>query len=220
MGLRRPPNLVLVVAPYAVSVPLAFVVLPLVAPDIAAGLVALALAPGALVAPAFVGAAGGRRADLAGALSLGTVIASVVLVAARWGTGGVGITFTQAFLAGMVVGGALPAFRERTAPVVRWVGHLAAAAVIVLTAASGTVPSAAAIVVAAAFVAVVLAVAAVVVLALGRDVLSGLAAAGTRDPIVAVFIAWSTGGAEATAVPIVNAVILGIVAAAVLIRRR
>lgn len=220
MGLRRPPNVVLIVAPYALTVPLAFAVLPLLGPAAAAGLVALVLAPGALGASSFVGAAGGRRSDLAGALSLGTVIVSVVLVATRPESSGAGLTIAQAFLLGMVVGGAVPSLRERIAPPLRSAGHVAGAAVIALAAASGRAPSAQDAVVGATFAALVLALALTVAVALRRDVLSAVAAAGTRDPIVATFIAWSTGGAEATAVPLVNAVILGIVAAAVLIRRR
>jgi hypothetical protein len=65
-----------------------------------------------------------------------------------------------------------------------------------------------------------LAVAGAVALALRRDVLSALAAAGTRDPIAAIALAWSTGGSDATAVPLANAAILGIAAAALVIRRR
>lgn len=220
MGLRRPPNLVLIVAPYAVSVPVTFAVLPLLGPAAAAGLVALALAPGALSAASFVAAAGGRRSDLAGALSLGTVIVSVVLVWTRSDTSGAGLTIAQAFLLGMVVGGAVPSLRERIAPALRSVGLVASVAVIALAVAGGPVPTAQDAVVGVAFAALVLAVALTVALALRRDVLSAVAAAGTRDPIVATFIAWSTGGAEATGVPLVNAVILGIVVAAVLIRRR
>ena len=220
MGLRRIPNLVLIVAPYAVTVPLAFAVLPLIGPAAGAGLVALVLAPGALSASSFVGAAGGRRSDLAGALSLGTVIVSVLLVATRSDTGGAGLTVAQAFLLGMVVGGAVPSLRERIAPPLRSAGLVAGVAVIALAVAGGRAPTAQDAIAAAALAALVVAIALTVALALRRDVLSAVAAAGTRDPIVATFVAWSTGGAEATGVPLVNAVILGIVGAAVLVRRR
>jgi hypothetical protein len=220
MGLRRPPNLVLIAAPYAVTVPLAFAVVPLLGQAAGAGLVALVLAPGALGAPLFVSAAGGRRADLAGALSLGTVIASVLLVATRPDSSGAGLTIAQAFLLGMVVGGAVPSLRELVAPPLRWGGHVAGVAVIALAAASGPALSSQAIVIAVVFAALVLAIAITVALTLRRDVLSAGAAAGTRDPIVATFVAWSIGGADATAVPLVNAVILGIVATAVFIRHR
>jgi nitrate reductase gamma subunit len=57
-------------------------------------------------------------------------------------------------------------------------------------------------------------------LALRRDAFSAVAAAGTRDPIVAIALAWAAGGAGATAVPLVSAAILGIVAAASVLRRR
>jgi hypothetical protein len=74
--------------------------------------------------------------------------------------------------------------------------------------------------VALAATALTLAIAGTAALALRRDVLSALAATGTRDPIVAVALAWSTGGSGATAVPVVSAAILGILAGALVIRRR
>jgi len=67
---------------------------------------------------------------------------------------------------------------------------------------------------------VLLVVAGATALVLRRDVFSALAATGTRDPIVATALVWSTGGADATGVPLASAVILGIVATALLIRRR
>jgi hypothetical protein len=69
------------------------------------------LAPGALVAPAVVNAAGGRRADMAGALLLGTAVLSFVLVA--FGPGGITLALTgaQAF----AVARSLPARCRRCA---------------------------------------------------------------------------------------------------------
>ncbi|HET9809347.1 MAG TPA: hypothetical protein VFQ66_06585, partial [Candidatus Limnocylindria bacterium] len=76
------------------------------------------------------------------------------------------------------------------------------------------------IVVALVAVAVTLIAARATALVLRRDVLSAVAAAGTRDPIVAIALAWSTGGAEATGVPLVSAAILGILAGTLILRRR
>jgi len=59
-----------------------------------------------------------------------------------------------------------------------------------------------------------------VALALRRDVLSAVTGVGARDPIIATALAWSTAGPGATGVPLVSAAILGIVAGALIIRRR
>jgi hypothetical protein len=218
--LRRLRNLVLVVAPYAVTVPLAFAVSERLDHATSAGLVALVLAPGALLAPSVVNAAGGRRADMAGALLLGTVIVSFVLVATRPGGVTLALTAAQAFAVASLVAGALPAVRDRLLVPLRWVGHAAGATVIVLAAASAPRVDAATVAVAIAAVTMLLLVAGAAALVLRRDVLSALAATGTRDPIVATALAWSTGGVDATGVPLASAVILGIAAAALVIRRR
>ena len=210
----------LVIAPYVVTVPLAFAASERLDFAASAGLVALVLAPGALLAPAVVNEAGGRRADMAGALLLGTVIVSFVLVATRPGATTLALTAAQAFVVASLVAGALPTVRDRLLVPLRWAGHAAGLAVIVLAAASAPRIDAATLAVALAGVTVLLVVAATAALVLRRDVFSALAATGTRDPIVATALAWSAGGAEATGVPLASAVILGIAAAALVIRRR
>lgn len=210
----------LVIAPYAASVPLALWVAERLGPANGAGLVALALAPGALLGPAIVAAAGGPRSDMAGALLLGTVILSFVLVATRPDATTLGLTAAQAFVIASLAAGAMPTVRDRILTPLRWAGHLAAAAVLVLAVASGPRIDAVTVVIAFVAVASTLGIAGAVALVLRRDVLSALAGAGTRDPIVAIALAWSTGGSDATAVPVASAVILGIVAAALIIRRR
>jgi hypothetical protein len=220
LGLKRLPNLVLVIAPYAVSVPLTLAVSDRLEPATAAGLVALALAPGALLAPALVTAAGGRRGDMAGALVVGTAILSFVLVSLRPGTTTVALTASQAFAVASLIAGALPTVRDRILTPLRWAGHLAALAVIALALASGPRIDVLSVVVALAALALTLGIAAAAARSLGRDIPSALAAVGTRDPIVAIALAWSIGGPDATAVPLAGAVILGIAAAALIIRRR
>jgi hypothetical protein len=211
---------VLVVAPYAVTVPLALALSGRLDPATSAGLVALVLAPGALLAPSVVNAAGGRRADMAGALLLGTVAVSFVLVATRSGATTLALTAAQAFAVASLVAGALPTVRDRLLVPLRWAGHAAGLAVLLLAAATGPHVDAATLAVALGAVAVLLVVAGTAALVLRRDVFSALAATGTRDPIVATALAWSTGGADATAVPLASAVILGMAAAALVIRRR
>jgi hypothetical protein len=211
---------VLVVAPYAVTVPLAFAASERLDHAMSAGLVALVLAPGALLAPSVVNAARGRRADMAGALLLGTVILSFVLVATRQGATTFALTAAQAFAVASLVAGALPTVRDRIHVPLRWAGHAAGIAVILLAAASGPRVDAATVALALAAVALLLGIAGAAALVLRRDVFSAIAATGTRDPIVAIALAWSTDGADATGVPLASAVILGIVAAALVIRRR
>jgi len=203
-----------------VTIPLAFAVSERLDSATSAGLVALVLAPGALLAPSVVNAAGGRRADMAGALVLGTIILSFVLVATRPGATALALTAAQAFAVASLVAGALPTVRDRILVPLRWAGHAAGLAVLLLAAASGPRLDAVSLAVALAAVAVLLVVAGATALVLRRDVFSALAATGTRDPIVATALVWSTGGADATGVPLASAVILGIVATALLIRRR
>jgi len=203
-----------------VTIPLAFAVSERLDSATSAGLVALVLAPGALLAPSVVNAAGGRRADMAGALVLGTIILSFVLVATRPGATALALTAAQAFAVASLVAGALPTVRDRILVPLRWAGHAAGLAVLLLAAASGPRLDAVSLAVALAAVAVLLVVAGATALVLRRDVFSALAATGTRDPIVATALGWSTGGADATGVPLASAVILGIAATALLIRRR
>ena len=210
----------LVLAPYAVTVPLAFVVSERLDSATSAGLVALVLAPGAFLAPSVVNAAGGRRADMAGALLLGTVIVSFVLVATRPGAASVALTAAQAFAVASLAAGALPTVRDRILVPLRWAGHAAGLAVLVLAAASGPRVDAVTVAAALAAVIVVLVVAGTAAFVLRRDVFSALAATGTRDPIVACALASSISGADATGVPLASAVILGIAVTALIIRRR
>lgn len=207
-------------APYAVTVPIALALAERLEPANAGGLSALALAPGALLAPALMTAAGARRADMAGALLLGTVILSFALVVTRPGTTTDAVTAAQAFVVASLAAGVLPTLRDRVLPPLRWAGHLAGLAVLVLAAASAPRIDASTVLLALAALALTLGVAGLAALVLRRDVASALAATGTRDPVVAVALAWSIGGSDATGVPLVTAAILGIVAAALIIRRR
>jgi hypothetical protein len=211
---------VLVLAPYAVTVPIAFAVSERLDPATYAGLIAMVLAPGALLAPAVVTAAGGRRADMAGALLLGTVIVSFALVATRPGAATFALTGAQAFAVASLVAGALPTGRDRILVPLRWAGHAAGLAVLVLAAGSGPRVDAATVAAALAAVAALLVIAGGTALALRRDAFSALAATGTRDPIAATALAWSIGGADATGVPLASAVILGIATTALVMRRR
>jgi hypothetical protein len=203
-----------------VSVPLALVVSERLDAATAAGLIALVLAPGALLAPGLVSAAGGRRSDMAGALLLGTVLLSFVLVVTRPGAGTLALTGAQAFVVASLAAAAMPQVRDRILVPIRWAGYIAGLVVIVLAIAGTPAIGTRTIIVALAAALVTLVVAGAAARALRRDVFSAIGAAGTRDPIIAIALAWATGGAEATAVPLVSAAILGNVAAALVLRRR
>ena len=210
----------MVVAPYAVSVPIVLTLAARFEPTTTAGLVALVLAPGALVAPAVLTAAGARRADMAGALVLGTVILSFLFVVFRASTTTLAITAAQAFVVASLAAGAMPTVRDRLLAPLRWTGQATGAAVLAL-AVSSAPPIDATIFLAALLLAVLtLGVAGAVAFLLRRDPVSAMAGAGTRDPVLATALAWSIGGPEATALPLVTAAILGMVAAAMIIRRR
>jgi hypothetical protein len=211
---------VLVVAPYAVSVPLAFVAAERLEPATGAGLVALVLGPAALLAPALVNAIGGRRADMAGALVLGTLILSFLLVVTRPASSTHALTAAQAFVVASLAAGAMPRVRDRILLPLRWVGYGTALAAVALAVAGAPPIGASTVIVALVAVAVTLGAAGATALALRRDVMSAVAGSGTRDPFVAIAIAWVTGGSNATAVPLVSAAILGIVAAALIVGRR
>jgi hypothetical protein len=211
---------VVVVAPYAVTVPLVFMIADRLDVATAAGLVALVLAPGALLAPALVNAAGGRRRDMAGALLLGTVILSFVLVLTRPAASTLALTAAQAFVVASLGAGALPHVRDRILVPLRWAGYVGGLVVFLVAIVGPPAIGAGAVIAALGIVVATLVVAGAAALALHRDVFSAVAAAGTRDPIVAIALAWATGGSEATAVPLVSAAILGIVAAALVLRPR
>ena len=210
----------MVLAPYAVSVPLALMLADRVEPATGAGLLAVALAPAALIAPAALSAAGVRRADMAGALALGTVIISFLLVVLRPSTTTLAITAAQAFVIASLAAGAMPTVRDRLLVPLRWAGHAAGTGVLALAVAMAPSVDTTVVVAALSSAALILGVAGAVALALRRDPISAVAGAGTRDPVVATALAWSIGGRDAAAVPLVTAAILGIAAGAMIIRRR
>ena len=143
-----------------------------------------------------------------------------MLVVTRPAASTLALTAAQAFAVASLAAGALPQVRDRILAPLRWAGYVAGLVVFLLAIAGGPPIDAVTVLVALAASAVTLVVAGAVAIALRRDLFSAVAAAGTRDPIVAIALAWATGGAEATAVPIVSAAILGIAAAALVLRRR
>ena len=197
---------------------------------IAAGAVALAIVPAPFVAPELVGRMRGR-ADLAGALMLGTIVLSLIVVGSR-GALAAGALFagTEAFAFSAMVANGLPAIRDLVLVPLRVIGWLALGLVLVASAfALPTLfqpPSSASeppLIVTSAIVALWLfAIGCVASVAtarvVGGDVRAALGGAGLRDPALAVALAMITAP-DSTGVPLVYGVFcLGLAAFA--LRRR
>ncbi len=170
------------------------------------------------MAPEIIGRMRGR-ADLAGALVLGTVLASLLIVGSRGAlAAGALFTATEAFAISAMVANGLPTLRDAVLVPLRLIGW-AAVALIFVTAVVvapplfdappiGTDPP---LIVMSAIVAgallVVGAVASAAVACLtGRDVAAAVGGAGLRDPALAVALATVTAGPDSVGVPLVYGV--------------
>jgi hypothetical protein len=188
-------------------------------PAISAGALALALVPAPLAAGGIVSRMRGR-ADLAGALGLGTVVVSLLSVGSR-GALAAGALFaaTEAYAIAAMLASALPPVRDALLGPLRLVGWAAFAAVLVL--ALPEVPPIdgwTVLVAAALFVSGILAAAAVAI-ATRRDVVAAVAGAGLRDPALAIALAAVALPPGSTGVPLVYAVFCLGLAALALLRR-
>jgi hypothetical protein len=188
-------------------------------PAISAGALALALVPAPLAAGGIVSRMRGR-ADLAGALGLGTVIVSLLSVGSRGALAAGGLfAATEAYAIAAMLASALPPVRDALLGPLRLVGWAAFAAVLVL--ALPEVPPIdgwTVLVAAALFVSGILAAAAVAI-ATRRDVVAAVAGAGLRDPALAIALAAVALPPGSTGVPLVYAVFCLGLAALALLRR-
>jgi hypothetical protein len=186
---------------------------------LATGAIAVAMAPAPLVALDLVGRMRGR-ADLAGALVLGSVTISLLVIGSRGAlAAGALFTATEAYALSAMFGNALPTIRDALLLPLRLVGWfgfvlvLATFTPFVLPIDATTIGVAAALLVAGA------GSAAVVARAFARDPIAAIAGAGLRDPALAAALATVIGGPESSGIPIVYAVFcLGL--AALALRRR
>jgi hypothetical protein len=230
-GLTRVRNLALIIVP-AVAVGLIALLLQGRVDDrVAAGAIALAVVPAPFVAPEIVGRMRGR-ADLAGALVLGTALLSLLVSGSR-GALSAGALFTavEAFAIAAMVAGALPTLRDALLGVLRVVGWgsvvlIAIAAAVVAPPLLDAPPigSDPPLVLQSAVVALALLVAGVGSAALvawiaGRDPIAAVGGAGLRDPALAVVLAAVTAGRDSTGVPLVYGVFCVVLAALSLARR-
>lgn len=185
-----------------------------------AGLLAVAVSPALLSAPALATALGGRM-DRAGALLLGTIAASFVLVLTR--AAGAGPTAQGALLAfgiGAGVTSAIPMLPLIARSIVQRLGDLAFVALIGLALFGGASLGAPAAIAAAALVLATAGTAALVARIAGVDPRSAFAGAGTRDPAVAIALAVVLGGPSATGVPLYAALVLAALSALVVALNR
>lgn len=183
---------------------------------IAAGAVAVALVPSPLLGPGIVGRAGGR-ADLAGALVLGTVLVSVLVVGSR-GALAAGALFaaTEAYAVAAMVAGALPTIRDAILAPIRAIGLLAFALVILNAGFLAPELSLDTVLTAAVLFIVGGLSAALIARATARDLRAAVAGAGLRDPALAVCLAAITGGPDATGVPLLYGLFCLVLGAAAL----
>ena len=199
---------------------------------IAAGAIALAIVPAPFVAPEIVGRMRGR-ADLAGALVLGTVMISVLVVGSR-GALAAGALFaaTEAFAVPAMFANALPTVRDRVLVPLRALGWIALAVIFASALATllpplfdrtagGTepLPILTSFLVAAAMLVAGTVSTAVAASIVGGNITAAIGGAGLRDPALAVVLATIIGGPGSAGVPLVYAVFCLVLAAAALLRR-
>ena len=231
-ALLRRRNLALIIVPAVAMGALALVLQGRVDERIAAGAIALAIVPAPFVAPEIIGRMRGR-ADLAGALVLGTVMISVLVLGSR-GALAAGALFaaTEAFAVPAMFANALPTVRDRVLVPLRvlgWIGLaviLASALAVALPllfdrTAGGTepLPILTSFLVAAAMLVAGTVSTAVAARIVGGNITAAIGGAGLRDPALAVVLATIVGGPESAGVPLVYAVFCLVLAAAALLRR-
>jgi hypothetical protein len=199
---------------------------------LAAGAIALAIVPAPLLAPEIVGRMRGR-ADLAGALVLGTIVLSLLVIGSR-GALAAGALFagTEAFAISAMVANGLPTLRDLVLMPLRVIGWIAVLLVLVTAAIPassslleappiGTDPP---LILTSATIAFALfatgALASVAVArVLGGDLRAVLGGAGLRDPVLGVALATIASGPDSTGVPLLYAVFCLGLAALALARR-
>ena len=208
LSLRRLRNLALVVLPYGPGLLLVAFLEPWLTDVDRAGLLAVAVAPALLSAPALAIAMGGRM-DRAGALLVGTIAASFVLAVARAGAAsGAMQNAMLAFVVGAGVTSIVPMLPDVARTATRRLGDVGFVILLGVAVAGGPSLDAAGAIAALALFGTTVGAAALLARATGTDVRSAIAGAGTRDPAVATAIAIALGGPGAAGIPIYSAALL------------
>ena len=208
LSLRRLRNLALVVLPYGPGLLLVALLGPWLTDVDRAGLLAVAVAPALLSAPALAIAIGGRM-DRAGALLVGTIAASFVLSLGRAGAAsGAMQNAMLAFVVGAGVTSIVPMLPDIARTVARRLGDVGFVILLGVAVAGGPSLGAAGAIAALALFVTTVGAAALLARATGTDVRSAIAGAGTRDPAVATAVAVTLGGPGAAGIPIYSAALL------------
>ncbi|MHB8632168.1 MAG: hypothetical protein ACYC9W_09600 [Candidatus Limnocylindria bacterium] len=211
-------NLALVVLPYGAGLAVAALLGPSLSGADRAGLIAVAIAPALLTAPALAGVIGGRM-DRAGALLVGSIAMWLVLTLTR---GAGAADAAQGAMLPFVVGAGITSAIPMLPDIVRTAGRRAGdVAFLVLAAlavvgAGGLAPQSG--VAALALFVAVAGTAAVVARIGGVDLPSALAGAGSRDPAVATALAVAFAGS--TAIPLYSGILLLATSAGLTLRNR
>lgn len=153
------------------------------------GALAVALVPAPLLAPGLVGRMRGR-ADLAGALVLGTLLLSLLVVGGRGAlAAGALFTATEAFALAALFASALPAVRDAILSPLAWIGWIAAAGLAVAAVVEAPALDATSALVALALLVAGGGSAAVIAALQRRDIRAAVFGSGLRDPFLAVALA-------------------------------
>jgi hypothetical protein len=205
-GLLRLRNLILFLGPSVLLGAIAFALQGRVDDRVAAGAIAVALAPAPLVGPGIVARLGGRM-DLTGALGLGTILLAIVLVSGRGGLAANGLFIaTQAYAIPATVAGVIPRLRDALLVPLRIAGWAAFAVTLIAGALAAPAIDLATVAVALGLLVAGIGAALLAAVETGRDPLAAVVGAGVRDPALAVALATVASGAEATGVPLIYAV--------------
>ena len=208
LSLRRLRNLAQVVLPYGPGLLLVALLGPSLSEPDRAGLLAVAVAPALLSAPALATATGGRM-DRAGALLVGTIAASFVLALSRAGAvGGAMQNAMLAFVVGAGVAAMVPMLPAAARSAFQRLGDVGFVVLLGVAIVGGASVDGAAALAAVAMFAATAGAAALVARVTGVDVRSAVAGAGTRDPAVATALAVTLGGPGAAGIPIYSAALL------------
>ncbi|MEP7003275.1 MAG: hypothetical protein ABI888_01925 [Chloroflexota bacterium] len=208
LALRRLRNVAVVALPYATGLLVVALLGPAVGEAERAGLLAVAVSPALLSAPALATAIGGRM-DRAGAFLVGSIAASFILVLTRASTaGGAMQSAMLALVIGAGVTSVVPMLPELPRIIVRRLGDLAFVALLAIAVAGGPALGPVAALAAVMLVIVTAAAAALTARIAGVDVSSAIAGAGTRDPAVATALAIALAGSPAAGVPLYSAALL------------
>lgn len=220
LAVRRLKNLALIVLPYGAGL----LVLPVLGPALGAadraGLLAVAIAPALLAAPALATAMGGRM-DRAGALLAGTIAASFVLIPTRAGAAGSAVQGAMfAFVAGATAISVIPMLPATVRTAVQRIGDAAFVLLLGVGIAGGPSLGPTSALAALAIFAVTVGVASLAARVAGIEPRSAIAGAGTRDPAVAVALAVTLGGPGAAGIPLYTAALVLLLGAVIVAANR